>query len=172
MNQLLRQWRDRALYQRLRSLRERDWRRRHRIVFASHPEYQQPCPPAVEQAHRQLWAPFRKRIDPATLRICSNISGIADPRVIPEEIFAVDIEPALTERGWCHFLQHKSLYAALFPCGQFPRVLLHGIFGSLYNSELELITRQKAKSIIDAFEYPILIKPNKDSMGGANMERF
>jgi hypothetical protein len=169
VKQYIRQLRDRGLYRRLRFLRERDWRRRHQKVFANHPSYQTPCDPCVEAEHRRLWSPLNRRVDISTLRICANISGQADPRIIPEDIFAVDVEPLLVERGWSHFLQHKSLYSRLFPAGGFPRVFLHGILGSLYSSDLVPITKAEARRQIDALDYPLLIKPNIDSMGGSGV---
>lgn len=169
MQAMMRRWRDRALYLRLRNLRERDWRRRHRRVMAEHPEYATPCALEIEREHQALWAPLAPRVDPATLRICSNLSGVADPRYIPEAIFATDIEPLLGQRQWCHFLQHKSLYQALFPSGGFPTVYLHGILGSLYSADLDLISPAAGRQIVDALAYPVLLKPNTDSMGGAGV---
>lgn len=169
MQRLALRLRDRALYQRLRILRKRDWRRRHQRVFALNPNYALPCPPEIEAEHRQLWAPLKRKVDVSTLRICANISGRADPRTIPEEVFAVDIEPLLAPRDWCHFLQHKSLYSLLYAAGDFPTAHLHGIRGSIYSAAFEPMTAIEARRAINALNYPLIIKPNIDSMGGANV---
>jgi hypothetical protein len=102
----------------------------------------------------------------STLRICKNISGHADERIIPEDIFVSDIEPTLMLDESGHFLSHKSFYNRWFPEGVFPKDMLHCINGQHLDADFNPISFddliKKAKSI----SYPVVIKPNWDSYGG------
>lgn len=120
---------------RMRQLQDRAWRERHRKVFDLHPEYKTPCVPDVEQQHTELWRRLRRRVKPDTLRICKSISGSADPRIVPEEIYAAEVEPALNRHEVSRFLGNKSVYDRWFGQGIFPHCFLHNIQGVFYDAE-------------------------------------
>ncbi|HLQ99302.1 MAG TPA: sugar-transfer associated ATP-grasp domain-containing protein [Sphingobacterium sp.] len=105
----------------------------------------------------------------STLRICKNISGRADAKMIPEDVFVSDIEPTLISDGAVHFLSHKSFYNQWFPEGIFPEDIFHCIEGQYLDSELNSIglddLKKKAKNIL----YPVVIKPNWGSYGGKDV---
>ena len=63
------------------------WKKRHGIVFDKHPEYRKAAAKEKEKTHREYWSYFRSNFRPETFRICEAISGDADPKIIPEEIF-------------------------------------------------------------------------------------
>src|SRR5699024_6762246 len=72
---------------------KRPWNKRHRKVFEQNNSYNAPCSTQVEVEHQEKWSAFRRTVDMSTLRICKNISGRADARMIPEDVFVSDIEP-------------------------------------------------------------------------------
>jgi len=80
------------------------WERRFANVFRLHPNYGTPADKSVEKAHRLYWKPFRRRAGLSTLRVCKNISGVADPGFIPEDIFISDIEPNLNQTASVEYL--------------------------------------------------------------------
>jgi hypothetical protein len=84
--------RDYVLYYRRARTIDREWRERHNKVMSLSPAYRRPCPAELEQEHLALWRRFRRVVCLDTLRVCFNISGRGDPRIIPEEIFAGEIE--------------------------------------------------------------------------------
>lgn len=148
---------------------ERSWKNRHQRVFEANNEYQKPCNEAVESEHQKLWEVFRKNVDPSTIRICKNISGNVDPRIIPEDIFVSDIEPSLLSDNSAHLFSHKSLYNQWFPEGIFPNDYLHCIEGQYYDSELLPIDIDSFKRLARQIDYPAVMKPNRDSYGGKNI---
>jgi len=83
------------------------WHARFKKVFELHPNYKKRAEKAIEKSHILYWRPFQKFINLATLRLCKNISGVSDPRFIPEEIFMVDIEPTLNQSPLVEFLTYK-----------------------------------------------------------------
>jgi hypothetical protein len=138
-------------------------------VLELHPEYSMPCNKKVETEHRRIWAAFRAKVDMSTMRICGNLSGNVDARIIPEDIFVSDIEPALRTDESCHFLSHKSFYNRWFPKGFFPKDYAHCVSGQYLDAELNSIDFEEFRKIVERIAYPVVMKPNRNSFGGENV---
>jgi len=142
------------------------WHKRHGIVFDKHPEFKKPLDAAVRREHRKIWEPFNRRFDDATLKICRSTSGVADPMIIPEEIFQADIEPSLNRMSDAHYLGHKSLYNRWFSEGIFPKDYLHNIDGELLDASYSRVRAESVKELAAQMPYPVILKPSLDSWGG------
>ena len=145
------------------------WAIRHQKLFSLRESYHEPCNADIESGHQKKWSVFRKRVDMSTIRICKNISGIADVRIIPEDIFISDIEPRLITDESCHFLSHKSFYNQWFPADLFPQDLLHCIEGRYLDAGLNEISIAEVAEKACTISYPVVMKPNKDSFGGKDV---
>jgi len=119
--------------------------------------------------HQHKWSPFRTKVDPSTLRICKNISGHADARIIPEDIFVSDIEPTLMSDDSVHFLSHKSFYNRWFSNGIFPKDIFHRIEGQYLDADLERSNFEDFKQASKDLVFPVILKPNKDTYGGMDI---
>lgn len=142
------------------------WRKRHRKVLSRHPEYGQPCPREVEKEHLRLWKPLRSRVKLDTLRICYNLTGVADPRMVPEEIYAAEIEPSLNRHEMVRFLANKSVYNRWTKNGVFPAAYLHNVDGRFYDGQYQPVEAAEVSSVVGALDYPVVAKPNMDTSGG------
>ena len=149
---------------------KKSWDKRHKSVLSAHPEYKKPCDPVIEKEHQILWGPFRRSCDLTTLRICKNISGIADPRYIPEDVFVSDIEPTLITDTTVDYIGIKSFYNRWFEKGIFPTDIFHRVDGQYLDSALNTIQYEDVEKIVKVVDYPVVIKPNKDTYGGKNVE--
>ncbi len=147
----------------------KSWENRHQQVFKINSTYNTPCSDEVELEHQQKWSAFRTKVDLSTLRLCKNISGHADARIIPEDIFVSDIEPTLMSDDSVHFLSHKSFYNRWFSNGIFPRDIFHRINGQYLDSSLNPVSFDEIKKQISDISYPVVLKPNKDSFGGKDV---
>ena len=145
------------------------WRKRFDQILGQNPAYAEPVDPSVEKAHQEYWKPFHKRINLMTLRISTNISGIADPRYVPEEIFKTDIEPTLQEMPSVEYLTNKSIYNHWHPGHVFPSSYFHHVDGEWLDKDLNRISFQDVQSIATEIEYPVVLKPNRNSYGGRNI---
>jgi hypothetical protein len=148
---------------------QQSWDRRHKTVIEVNPSYNNPCSKSIEIDHQDLWSPFRKKCDLTTLRICKNISGAADPRFIPEDIFVSDIEPSLAIDSSVDYLSNKSFYNRWFEKGIFPGDYLHCINGQFCNENLEKISESEFRKVSDEIEYPVVLKPNRGAYGGQDI---
>lgn len=150
----------------------KSWKKRHAIVFEQHPEYRVSLSQSAEWRHRELWQPFRreKKVPVDTLKICSAISGIEDPAIIPEEIFQADIEPSLNRYSEAHFQGVKHFYTNRYPDAGFPVCYLHKIDGEWFGPALMPIDGKAFEVVLNQISYPVLVKPGIDSYGGRGVE--
>ena len=148
---------------------DRDWKERHAKIFALNPEYARACPADVEEAHRSLWEPFGTDVRLDTLRVCANVSGRADARFVPEEIFNADIERKLNPPLWPSVLSHKSFYSRWFPADVFPECLLHRVRGQYLDANLEPLSGAAVDAACASFEFPVILKPSTGTSGGAGV---
>lgn len=145
---------------------KKSWDRRHQRIIAENKNYYNPCDPQIESEHQELWSVFRKKPDVTTLRISSNISGTSDARIIPEDIYVADVEPSLIIDKSVDYIGIKSFYNKWFPNGIFPKDLFHRIDGQFFNAELKATCEEDLLKMAKNFKYPVVLKPNKDSYGG------
>lgn len=157
------------IYIRRKKGAEKSWTRRHQKVFNVNSTYKKHCNERLESKHQKKWSTFRRNVDLSTLRICKNISGRADPRIIPEDIFVSDIEPTLLSDESVHLLSHKSFYNRWFPEGIFPKDILHCINGDYLDSNLNPINHKEFEKLARKIVYPVVMKPNMDSFGGKDV---
>ena len=148
---------------------KKSWTNRHQKVFERNRSYNTPCRADLEMEHQKKWGAFREKVDLSTLRICKNISGCADPRIIPEDIFVSDIEPTLISDEAGRFQSHKSFYNHWFPEGVFPSDFFHCINGQYLDSNLNPICFDELKEQARNLSYPVVIKPNWQTYGGKDV---
>lgn len=145
------------------------WDKRYKRVFKIHPDYKDPAESEIEKAHELYWEPFNGHINHSTLRVCTNISGRSDSKYIPEEIFVTDIEPTLNHTPSVIYITYKSFYNYWFQGNIFPCGYLHNIDGEWLDSNLDPISFDKVRTITTELNYPVVLKPNRDSYGGRNV---
>ncbi len=104
-----------------------------------------------------------------TFRICYNIAGAADPRIVPEEIFAADLERCINPPDWPFCFSNKSLFYHLLPADVFPKPYLHNIGGTFFDPERRPLDPSLLTSWAHSLDYPLVLKPNIESSGGRNV---
>jgi hypothetical protein len=122
-----------------------------------------------EKSHINLWKGFSSGINLSTYRICRNISGVSDIRYIPEEIYIADIEDTLNHDPVIDYLANKSFSNHWFPEGVFPKDYFHNVDGEYLNSDLERVEFQDIVILAKKLDYPVVIKPNRDTSGGSDV---
>lgn len=147
-----------------------DIRKRHKRIFRIHQEYRRPADPKIEKDHVKLWKVLRSNINLDTLRLSYNISGSANPCVVPEEVFASDVQRSLCGRQEkIMYISNKSFYNRWFQNDVFPETYVNNIDGSFYNNKYESLSNEEIQKILQNLDYPVVIKPNMESKGGENV---
>ncbi|MCW9706763.1 sugar-transfer associated ATP-grasp domain-containing protein [Fodinibius salsisoli] len=145
------------------------WDKRYDRVLAANKKYSTPCESQVESDHEKLWSDFRRKADLTTLRVSKNISGVSNPKIIPEDIYVADIEPTLITDKSVDYISIKSFYNRWFPEGIFPKDLFHRIDGQYLDRNLEVSNYNELQRLAKQITYPVILKPNKDTYGGMDI---
>src|SRR5687768_14848757 len=149
-------------YKRKRSAIRADWHARHKKIYLHNPHYKSPVPADVEKEHRKIWSRIGSPFSMDTLRVCHAVSGSANPEIVPEEIFAADLDRVLNRHEWHAFLSHKSLYNKLYPTLPFPESFLHCLDGRFFDRQMNPMAVIQVKKLIDELQYPVVFKPNTE----------
>lgn len=117
------------------------------------------------------WETISSHVNLKTVEVSKSLSSKFNKYIVPEEFFPLYIEPQLNNDNSVTFLENKSLYNKWFDHGIFPKDYLHKIDNCYYNSNFELIQdiEKFVENNIKEVDLPLIIKPNKDSYGGANI---
>jgi len=145
------------------------WSKRFKLLLEINPSYRNSIKKSIEKSYKQYWKPFKSPVNLKTLRISHNISDIPDARIIPEEVFRTDIEPTLNSTAVADFLSYKSIYNHWDSHHIFPQGFFHNIEGDWLDKDLNSISFDEVKEIAHRLEYPVVVKPNRDSFGGKDI---
>lgn len=145
------------------------WENMFRQFYASAPENFNPSSRQEEKSHAQYWQYFTNHVNPNTYRVCKNLSGVGNPKYIPEEIYIADIEATLNHDKTADYIGNKSFYNHWFEKGIFPTDYFHNIDGEFLDADLNRIFENELEDIIESINYPIVIKPNRDTYGGKDV---
>lgn len=144
---------------------------RHKSIYQN-PEFESSELTLSEKKYYlNYWKAISPHISLKTVEISKSLSGKFDKHIVPEEIFPLYIEPHLNSDMNIGFLENKSFYNKWFDYGIFPQDYFHKIDGHYYDSNLEQIQdiNEFINEYIKESNFPLIVKPNKDSYGGANI---
>lgn len=126
----------------------------------------------IIKKYKEKWSVFKLKVEVDTFLLCYNLSGKLDYNIIPENIFATLIESKLNPYGELLFFDVKNIYEKWFNYDNtFPKAYFHKIANIYYDSKMELIIDINTFLENSDITFPIIIKPSKDSHGGAGVEK-
>lgn len=148
----------------IRQIRLLYYRREIKAAARNNPALYAPVDAALEQAHKAYWSALG-RVDCSWLRLYVNISGIADTRYIPGDIYNAIVERRLNDGNYNGLISDKNYLERLFGSEHFPVAILRRMSGTF-------LDRNYAISATPMSLLPnrnVLIKPSVDSKGGADV---
>jgi hypothetical protein len=110
-----------------------------------------------------------------TFKLCYNLSGIVNNKIIPENIFAAIIEKELNPYNELHFFQVKNIYEKWFDYDDynlFPKSYFHKISGVYYDGDFKIIDNITDFINKTDIKFPVILKPSKDTFGGAGVSKI
>lgn len=124
-----------------------------------------------KEIYKDYWGSVSSIVSLKTVEISKSLSGRFDKRIVPEEFFPLYFERMMNSDRSLAYLQNKSIYNKWFEIGLFPVDYFHKINGIYYTSKFEKINEidQYIAQTMSNIVFPIVVKPNKDSYGGANV---
>ncbi len=148
------------------------YRRKIRAMLRSNRDLLSPVDAAVEVRHANYWRPLEKRVDPSWLRFYSNVSGIADPRYVPQDIFFKAIERRLNNLEYAWVYADKNAYEQLFNPKLFAATKLRNISGTYLDENYRPIPRESFVELFHDLPEDCVIKPSIGSGGGRRIEKL
>jgi len=139
------------------------WLSEWRAIFSKARQYQRiSWEPEQSLAFSRYWNhTYGKRISNRWHRLYESHHGQFHPEYVPEPIYATRVEPKLNRFSYARVLADKSLTELLYggyPGVTFPRTVVVGANGYLYDESRNVISREEALTLLqDAGD--IFIKP-------------
>ncbi|MGJ1509307.1 sugar-transfer associated ATP-grasp domain-containing protein [Sphingobacterium siyangense] len=119
--------------------------------------------------YKKKWSKFGLKVETETFQLCYNLSGKKNLGIVPENIFAAILEKRINRHKETSFFGLKNVYNKWYTDGIFPFAYFHKISGIYYDSKFNII-EDIYKYIGDSnFDYPIIVKPSKDTYGGVGV---
>lgn len=154
--------------------------RKLQALVRAAPELHRPRHPVVEREHVELWAPLNQPVPLGWYRFYSNMSGVDDPRYVPDNVYHAVIEKTLNDINYAWVFADKNFYERHFPGALFPSPIIRNIAGTFVDAEYRVISEAQARDIFNGLDRDVVAKPSVDSNSGdrvrlirvANNRRF
>lgn len=119
-----------------------------------------------KQQIRKLWG---KNADCKTHELIYSITGNFNPYYCSQMLFGSKLEFCMNDDTYKTAWSDKNFFNLHFPEVRFPSTLVRNIYGEFYDCNYNLISLEKAVSIISAYE-KVVIKPSLDSGMGKGVK--
>lgn len=127
----------------------------------------------IIEKYKRRWGSYGVKVEIDTFLLSYNLSGKIDYNIVPENLFAAIIEKGLNPYKELSFFSIKNIYEKWFENKDvFPKSYFHKIGGVYYDYNFQII--QNIDNFIDKtdFEYPLILKPSKDTYGGTDVAKI
>jgi hypothetical protein len=148
------------------------YRRKIRSMLRSRRELLAPLDGDVEARHAEYWRPLERRVDPSWLRFYSRVSGIADHRYVPQDIFFKAIERRLNNMDYAWVLADKNSYERMYNREHFAATKLRNISGTYLDADYTMITREAFEELFRGLAEDCVVKLSVGSGGGHRIEKL
>lgn len=118
---------------------------------------------------REYWSSYGvPYVNPDWYRLFKALTGTADPRFIPEEIFRTRLEPVLCRRDVSAAYHDKNEMDRLLAGFPRPRTILRNIYGTYFDEEHQSINRNGVMVHLGKHEGPHFLKPAISGTGSGH----
>lgn len=145
--------------------------KRNKIIYSSPHFKRSKLTSDEKKEYRDYWKVLSPIVNLKTVEITKSVSGVFEKRIVPEEFLSLYIESRLNYDKKIHFLENKSIYNKWFGMGTFPKDFFHKMDNSYYTYDFKIIEdiERFIEDNITETDFPMVIKPNKDSYGGKDI---
>jgi hypothetical protein len=105
-------------------------------------------------------------------RLYGAMLGTVDERMIPEELFRVELEDRINTECMAAAQGDKNGLSRTFPAVNQPKTLLRNINGHYFDAGYAPLTRTAARGLLESHDGPLIIKPSIGSGSGFNIHRI
>lgn len=149
----------------------RGWHKRHKSVHSNGEFRRIPLTKKEKKDYREYWKVISPIVNLTTVEVTKSLTGEFNKYIVPEEFYPLYLEPFFNDDKSVDFLANKSVYNKWFDGKLFPKDFFHKMNNIYYTHCFDVI--DSIEDFIDnnivETDFPMVIKPNKDSYGGANI---
>lgn len=129
--------------------------------------------PAERRDVRAFWSRYDiNHINPDWYRLFKALTGVVDPRFVPEETFRTRLEPLLCRRDVSAAYHDKNQIDRLFADLPRPTTVLRNIYGGYADGDYRAVPRAEVMSRLASRPGPYFLKPAISGTGsGQNVAR-
>lgn len=123
-----------------------------------------------KKAVREFWEPYGG-IDSDWIRYYTFITGVFDPRYVPNDMEHTRIDQYFNARklGWG--FNDKNYYSLMFPGIKQPGTVVRRIGGLFFDKDYRQIDWKQVESLL-AMRPEVIVKPSQESGGGRDIKFF
>ncbi len=99
-----------------------------------------------------FWKPYTKHICYKWHEFFYSITGVFDPRYIPEDLMLTDIEGCLNDWSAAHGVDNKNYYEFYFPEIKHPKVAFRRMRGILHLGDYRVCSLEEALAAAESFK--------------------
>lgn len=144
--------------------------KRHKLIYNNGEFRKNKLTNSEKREYNNYWKAISPIVSTKTVEISKSLSGNFDKRIVPEEFYALYLEPKMNNYRAALFLENKSIYNKWFSKEFFPEDYFHKIDNVYYSKELKIIEDiEKFIDNIEDMRFPVVVKPSKDSYGGEDI---
>lgn len=145
--------------------------KRHKSIFSKGEIERLALTDKEKKEYREFWKSISPIINLETVEITKSLTGVFNKRIVPEEFYPLYFERYLNSDKSVSFLQNKSIYNKWFDKNTFPKDFFHKVDSVYYTYDFNIIDdiHDYISNYISEDDFPLVIKPNKDSYGGADV---
>ena len=145
--------------------------KRHNLVYKNGDIERIKLSSSEKKEYRDYWKSISPNISFRTVEITKSLTGKFNKKIVPEEFYALYIEPKINNDKSAAFQENKSLYNKFFNDTYFPKDYFHKINDIYYTHDLQVIKdiNDFISNQIGNVHFPVVAKPNRDSYGGKDI---
>lgn len=143
------------------------------IIAKQRPDLFRPVDAETTRKHMALWGRLGMSCSDRWLRLLTNISGIADYRYCPDDLYYAVIERVLNDcDGITKILDDKNMLGKFVSACNRPRTILRFMRGEYFDDEYNWLSPRDAKELLVTDKGPVIAKKAVDSLGGHDVVAY
>ena len=137
------------------------------------PDLFKPVDPEITRKHLELWGRLGLPCSDKWLRLLTNMSGIADYRYCPDDLYYAVVERVLNDcDGITKILDDKNMLGKFVAAENRPKTFVRFMRGEFFDDDYNWLSEDEVSRILATNNGPVIAKKGADSLGGHGVAAY
>lgn len=151
----------------------RFYNKKMETIAKKRPDLFKPVDPEVTRKHLELWKGLGLPCSDKWLRLLTNISGIADCRYCPDDLYYAVVERVLNDcDGITKILDDKNMLGKFVDAENRPKTFVRFMRGEFFDDAYNWMSEADVARILATDNGPVIAKKAVDSLGGHDVAAY